>query len=74
MGVRRGSPPPGAGSTTRRRTAPHNVISFTVNVTRCLASAGGSWARDTEVNLNLRGLAANGQDSTEQVAAFRRVR
>lgn len=46
----------------------------TVNVTRCLASAGGSWPVDAEVALNLRGLAANGRDSTEQVVGFRRVR
>jgi hypothetical protein len=57
-----------------RPADPANVISFTVNVTRCLASAGGSWPVDTEVALNLRGLAANGRDSTEQVVGFRRVR
>lgn len=68
---------PGGGfydTTPDRAADPGNVVSFTVNVTRCLASAGGTWPRDTEVNLNLRALAANAQDSTEQVVAFRRVR
>jgi hypothetical protein len=50
-----------------------NVVSFTLNMSRCLGARGASWPVDQEIGIAFRALAGNGTDAAEQVVHFRRV-
>lgn len=56
-----------------RPADPANALSFTVNLSRCLAAHGTSWSPGAELSISIRGIAGNGRDSTEQTISFTRV-
>lgn len=55
-----------------RPANPDNVMRFTVNVTRCLAGLGITWAPGQEIGLGLRALAGGSNDAASQTVFFRR--
>jgi hypothetical protein len=56
-----------------RAADPDNRIGFTVNVSACLRSAGGSWPVGQELGIGFQAMAAASRDRAEQVVGFRRV-
>lgn len=52
---------------------PNNRIGFTVNVSACLRSAGGSWPVGDELGIAFQAMAPASRDRAEQVVGFRRV-
>ena len=51
-----------------------NLLSFTVNVSRCLATRGINWQAGETITLNISAIAGDGRDRTEQAFGLKLVR